>query len=157
MTWTEPSALERQAILRQARTIAIVGASDNPSRASYFVSTYLQAETSYDLWFVNPRLTELLGQKVYPSLADLPGEPDVVDVFRKASDLPQVADEAIAAHAKVLWLQLGLFDQDVADRATDAGLQVVMNRCLKVEHARFHGGLHLAGFDTGVIDSRRRR
>ncbi|BDZ56835.1 CoA-binding protein [Barrientosiimonas endolithica] len=157
MTWTEPSALERQAILRQARTIAIVGASDNPSRASYFVSTYLQAETSYDLWFVNPRLTELLGQKVYPSLADLPGEPDVVDVFRKASDLPQVADEAIAADAKVLWLQLGLFDQDVADRATDAGLQVVMNRCLKVEHARFHGGLHLAGFDTGVIDSRRRR
>lgn len=157
MTWTEPSALERQAILRQARTIAIVGASDNPSRASYFVSTYLQAETTYDLWFVNPRLTELLGQKVYPSLADLPGEPDVVDVFRKASDLPQVADEAIAADAKVLWLQLGLFDQDVADRATDAGLQVVMNRCLKVEHARFHGGLHLAGFDTGVIDSRRRR
>lgn len=157
MTWTEPSALERQAILRQARTIAIVGASDNPSRASYFVSTYLQAETSYDLWFVNPRLTELLGQQVYPSLADLPGEPDVVDVFRKASDLPQVADEAIAADAKVLWLQLGLFDQDVADRATDAGLQVVMNRCLKVEHARFHGGLHLAGFDTGVIDSRRRR
>lgn len=156
MTWTEPSALERQAILRQARTIAIVGASDNPSRASYFVSTYLQAETTYDLWFVNPRLTELLGQKVYPSLADLPGEPDVVDVFRKASDLPQVADEAIAADAKVLWLQLGLFDQDVADRATDAGLQVVMNRCLKVEHARFHGGLHLAGFDTGVIDSRRR-
>lgn len=157
MTWTEPSALERQAILRQARTIAIVGASDNPSRASYFVSTYLQAETSYDLWFVNPRLTELLGQQVYPSLADLPGEPDVVDVFRKASDLPQVAVEAIAADAKVLWLQLGLFDQDVADRATDAGLQVVMNRCLKVEHARFHGGLHLAGFDTGVIDSRRRR
>ena len=157
MTWTEPSALERQAILRQARTIAIVGASDNPSRASYFVSTYLQAETTYDLWFVNPRLTELLGQQVYPSLADLPGEPDVVDVFRKASDLPQVADEAIAADAKVLWLQLGLFDQDVADRATDAGLQVVMNRCLKVEHARFHGGLHLAGFDTGVIDSRRRR
>lgn len=157
MSWTEPTALERQAILRQARTIAIVGASDNPSRASYFVSTYLLAETSYELWFVNPRLTELLGKKVYPSLADLPGEPDVVDVFRKASDLPQVADEAIAADAKVLWLQLGLFDQDVADRATDAGLQVVMNRCLKVEHARFHGGLHLAGFDTGVIDSRRRR
>lgn len=157
MSWTEPTAQERQAILRQARTIAIVGASDNPSRASYFVSTYLLAETSYELWFVNPRLTELLGKKVYPSLADLPGEPDVVDVFRKASDLPQVADEAIAADAKVLWLQLGLFDQDVADRATDAGLQVVMNRCLKVEHARFHGGLHLAGFDTGVIDSRRRR
>lgn len=157
MSWTEPTAQERQAILRQARTIAIVGASDNPSRASYFVSTYLLAETSYELWFVNPRLTELLGKKVYPSLADLPGEPDVVDVFRKASDLPQVADEAIDADAKVLWLQLGLFDQDVADRATDAGLQVVMNRCLKVEHARFHGGLHLAGFDTGVIDSRRRR
>jgi predicted CoA-binding protein len=92
---------------------------------------------------------------VYKSLADLPGPPDLVDVFRKPSDLPEVADEAIAAGAKTLWLQLGLWDEKVAQHAHAAGLQVVMNRCLKIEHARWAGGLHLAGFDTGVISSRR--
>jgi predicted CoA-binding protein len=109
------------------------------------------------VWFVNPRADTILGRPVYPSLADLPGTPDLVDVFRKPSDLPQVLDETLEAGASTLWLQLGLWDEDVARRAEAAGLDVVMNRCLKIEHARFHGGLHLAGFDTGVIDSRRRR
>jgi len=107
------------------------------------------------VWFVNPRLTEILGRPVYPSLAELPGAPDVVDVFRRISDVPGVLDEAIAAHARVFWLQLGLRDDETARRGREAGLQVVQNRCLKIEHARFHGGLHLSGFDTGVIDSRR--
>jgi predicted CoA-binding protein len=152
---TEPTALDRLAILRSARTVAIVGASDNPSRASYFVATYLLASSPYEVWFVNPRLTEILGRPVYPSLADLPGAPDVVDVFRRISDVPGVLDEAIAARAKVFWLQLGLRDDETARRGREAGLQVVQNRCLKIEHARFHGGLHLAGFNTGVISSRR--
>ncbi len=155
MSWQAPSARERLAILQDAKTIAIVGASDNPARASFFVGTYLLASSKYTVWFVNPRATEILGQPVYPDLASLPGTPDIVDVFRKPSDLPEVLTEAIAANTKTLWLQLGISDEAIAEQGNDAGLNVVMNRCLKIEHARFHGGLHLAGFNTGVISSRR--
>lgn len=155
-TWTPPGATERLALIRRSHTVAVVGASNNPSRASYFVATYLLSSSDFQVWFVNPRETEILGRPVYPSLAELPGTPDIVDVFRKPADLPQVLDEAVAVGAKALWLQLGLADEEVAARGTAAGLDVVMDRCLKIEHARFHGGLHLAGFDTGVISSRRR-
>jgi predicted CoA-binding protein len=155
--WTAPTAKERLAILRATRTIAMVGASANASRASNFVATYLLAETDYEVWFVNPRESEILGRPVYPSLAELPGPPDLVDVFRRPADLPEVAEEAIAAGAATLWLQLGLRDEAVADDAAAAGLGVVMDRCVKIEHARFRGGLHLAGFDTGVLSSRRTR
>ncbi len=154
-TWSPPSAAQRLKILRRTRTVAIVGASDNPARASYFVATYLLSSSPYQVWFVNPRVGSILGQRVYPSLADLPESPDLVDVFRKPSDLPQVLAETQGAGAATLWLQLGLWDDAVAADAESAGLAVVMNRCLKIEHARFHGGLHLAGFDTGVISSRR--
>jgi predicted CoA-binding protein len=156
-SWVGPSAAERLRIIRRTRTVAMVGASNNPARASYFVATYLLSSSDFEVWFVNPGAETILGRPVYPSLADLPGTPDLVDVFRKPSDLPQVLDETLAVGASTLWLQLGLWDDDVALRAEDAGLDVVMDRCLKIEHARFHGGLHLAGFDTGVIDSRRRR
>lgn len=155
-TWSPPSATERRKILRRTRTVAMVGASDNPARASYFVATYLLSTSPYQVWFVNPRVDSVLGQRTYPSLADLPGKPDLVDVFRKPSDLPQVLAEATQVDASTLWLQLGLWDDAVAADAEKAGLTVVMDRCLKIEHARFHGGLHLAGFDTGVISSRRR-
>lgn len=154
-TWKGPSAPERLAMLHSAKSIAIVGASNKPSRASYFVSTYLMSTHKYDLYFVNPVLSELLGQPVYPSLRDLPVVPDIVDVFRKQSDIPQVLDEAIDVGAKVFWLQLGLWDEESARRAEAAGMKVVMDRCTKIEHARFHGGLHFAGFDTGVISSKR--
>jgi predicted CoA-binding protein len=93
---------------------------------------------------------------VFPSLSDLPASPDIVDVFRKPSDLPEVLKEAIESSAKTLWLQLGIEDPEIAQQGHDAGMNVVMNRCLKIEHARFHGGLHLAGFNTGVIRSTRR-
>jgi uncharacterized protein len=155
-TWTGPSARERKAVLDRTRTVAVVGASDNPARASFFVATYLLSTTPYEVWFVNPRVEEILGRPVYPSLADLPGRPDLVDVFRRPADLPGVLDETLAVGADTFWLQLGLWDEDVAATAEDAGMAVVMDRCLKIEHARFHGGLHLAGFDTGVISSRRR-
>ncbi|GAB3303521.1 CoA-binding protein [Epidermidibacterium keratini] len=154
-TWEGPSALERLRILREAKSIAIVGASNNPARASYFVATYLLSSSNFDVYFVNPRETEILGQPCYPSLADLPVVPDIVDVFRKHDDIPEVLDEAIAVGAKTIWLQLGLWHEDVARRGEEAGLNVVMDRCTKVEHARFHGGLHFAGFDTGVISSKR--
>ena len=154
-TWQGPSAPERLRILRSTRSIAIVGASANQARASYFVATYLLSSSPYDVYFVNPRATEILGHPVYPSLADLPVVPDLVDVFRRHEDLPTVLDETIAVGAKTLWLQLGSWHEDVARKAEAAGLNVVMDRCVKIEHARFHGGLHLAGFDTGVISSRR--
>jgi len=156
--WTPPSAGERRAILRAARTIAVVGASTNPARASNFVLTYLLSSSAgYEVWPVTPNETAVLGVKAYPSLADLPAAPDVVDVFRRADQLPGVAREAVAVGAKVLWLQLGLHSDEAVEIAVAGGLQVVTNRCLKIEHARFAGGLHLAGFDTGVISSRRTR
>ena len=155
--WAEPSARDRLALLRRIRTVAMVGVSSNPARPSYFVATYLTtSSTDYDVYFVNPAATEILGRPVYPSLAALPVVPDLVDVFRKPDDLPGVADEAIAIGARTVWFQLGLWHVDAARCALDAGLDVVMDRCLKIEHARFHGGLHLAGFDTGVVSSRRR-
>lgn len=154
-TWVGPTAPERLALLRRSRSIAIVGASANPSRASYFVATYLLSSSPYDVYFVNPRATEILGRPVYPSLSALPVVPDVVDVFRRHADLPGVLEETLAVGAKALWLQLGSWHEEVARTAEAAGLDVVMDRCVKIEHARFHGGLHLAGFDTGVISSRR--
>ncbi len=154
-TWTGPDALARQRILRETRTVAIVGASANPSRASYFVWTYLKSSSDYDVYLVNPTITEVDGTPVYPTLAELPVVPDLVDVFRRYDDLPSVLDDTIAVGAKTIWLQLGLWHEQVAGDAEAAGLQVAMDRCLKIEHARFHGGLHLAGFNTGVIDSRR--
>jgi uncharacterized protein len=154
-TWTGPDALARQRILRETRTVAIVGASANPSRASYFVWTYLKSSSDYDVYLVNPTITEVDGTPVYPTLAELPVVPDLVDVFRRYDDLPSVLDDTIAVGAKTIWLQLGLWHEQVAGDAEAAGLQVAMDRCLKIEHARFNGGLHLAGFNTGVIDSRR--
>jgi len=109
------------------------------------------------VFFVNPAFDEILGKPCYASLADLPVKPDLVDVFRRLEDVAGVADEAVEVGATVFWTQFGLWSVDAAQRALAGRLKVVMDRCLKVEHARFHGGLHLAGFDTGVIDSRRRR
>jgi len=154
-TWTQPTAAERLEILQRTKSVAIVGASANQSRASYFVSTYLLSSAPYRVYFINPRATEILGQPVYAALTDLPEVPDVVDVFRRHDDLPTVAQEAVDIGAKTLWLQLGSWNEEAADIATQGGLEVIMDRCLKIEHARFHGGLNLAGFNTGVISSRR--
>lgn len=133
-----------------------MGASSNPARASNFVATYLASSScAFDLYPVNPRETEINGLPVYPSLAELPVVPDIVDVFRNPGDCPAIATEAVAIGAKVLWLQLGIVSEEAAEIALAGGLEVVMDRCTKIEHARFAGGLHLAGFDTGVISSRR--
>ena len=154
-TWVGPSAKERLKILRNAKSIAIVGASPNAARASYFVGTYLLQSSDYRVYFVNPMADEILGHKAYPDLASLPEVPDIVDVFRKGSDIPSVIDEAIAIGAKTVWVQLGIWNQDAAIYGESKGLTVVMDRCIKIEHARFHGGLHLLGFDTGQITSRK--
>jgi len=154
--WHPPSARDRLAILRRTKTVAMVGASSNRARPSHFVATYLvSSSTDFTVWFVNPRETSILGRPVYPSLDSLPEPPDLVDVFRRAEDLPDVARDAAAAGARTFWAQLGLWSDEAAKIGHEAGLDVVMNRCLKIEHARFAGGLHLAGFDAGVISSRR--
>jgi hypothetical protein len=155
MSYQEPTAKERLSILQSAKSVAIVGVSSNRSRASYFVASYLKGGDYYEVYFVNPMIDTLFDQKVYKSLAELPEVPDIVDVFRKPSDTPGILDEAIAIGAKTIWLQLGVSNDEVGQRGIAAGLNVVMDRCLKIEHARFHGGLHLAGFNTGVISSRR--
>ncbi|MDJ0768881.1 MAG: CoA-binding protein [Ilumatobacter sp.] len=150
-------ASERLALMQRTRTVAIVGMSANPSRASHFVATYLAGKAPWTVYYVNPREHEVLGQPVYPSLDALPDVPDLVDVFRRVDDLPSVVDEAVDVGAGAVWFQLGLRHDDAATVASAAGLDVVQNRCLKIEHARFAGGLHTAGFVTGVIDSRRGR
>jgi len=155
MSYQEPNARERLGILQSSKTVAIVGVSSNRSRASYFVASYLKGGNYYKVYFVNPMIDTLFDQKVYNSLAELPEVPDIVDVFRKSSDTPGILEEAIAIGVKTIWLQLGVSNDEVGERGSKAGLNVVMNRCLKIEHARFHGGLHLAGFNTGVISSRR--
>lgn len=153
--WVAPTAHERKRIIDRSTTVAVVGASANRARASNFVMTYLIGVTPLEIHPVNPREDEILGRPCVGSLAELGFVPDIVDVFRRPGDCPAVAEEAVAVGAKALWLQLGIVSDDAARIAHDAGLDVVMDRCLKIEHARFAGGLHLAGFDTGVINSRR--
>jgi predicted CoA-binding protein len=159
-TWVGPNAKDRLKILRGAKSVAIVGASPNSARASYFVGTYLLQSSDYRVYFVNPMADEILGQKAYPDLASLPEVPDIVDVFRKGSDIPGVIDEVLALGAgggklPAVWVQLGIWNQDAAVYGESKGLTVVMDRCIKIEHARFNGGLHLLGFDTGQITSRK--
>ena len=157
--WHNPTARERLQIIRSTATVAIVGMSADPSRASYFVATYLVSSScSFEhVWFVNPKGGEVLGRPMYPSLAELPGVPDLVDVFRRADELPALAKEFVALPGtRTFWAQLGLNSPEAVEIVTAAGRTAVMNRCFKIEHARFRGGLHMAGFDTGMISSKRR-
>ena len=141
-----------QRVLHNAKTVAIVGLSNNPLRASYFVGYYMKRH-GYRVIPVNPRETEILGETSYPSLRDVPEPVDVVNVFRAPSALPGIAEEAVAIGAGTLWCQFGVINLDAARTAADAGLTVVMDRCLKVEHARYVGRMHWLGFNTQRITS----
>lgn len=154
-SWVGPGAKERLRILRAAKSVAIVGASPNPSRSSYFVGTYLLQSSDLRVYFVNPNAETILGHPAYPDLASLPEVPDIVDVFRKPADLPGVIEEAHSVGAQTVWIQLGIWNEEAARSAESLGLTVVMDRCIKIEHARFSGGLHLLGFDTGQISARK--
>ena len=138
-TWVGPHSNEREEILRTAKSIAIVGASANPERPSYGVAKYLLQSSDYRVYFVNPNADEILSHKAYPDLASLPEVPDIVDVFRKSSDIPAVIEDVIAIGDKTVWIQLGIWNQDAAIYAESKGLTVVMDRCLKIDHARFRG------------------
>ena len=143
-------------ILRETKVIAVVGLSADWFRPSYFAAKYMQ-EHGYRVIPVNPKYPEILGQKCYPSLRDIHQPVDMVDVFRKTADVMPIADDAIAIGAKVLWQQLGVRNEAAAAKARAAGLETVMNRCVKIEHGRLFGGLNWVGVNTKVISAKRPR
>jgi uncharacterized protein len=148
--YQDPLTIQR--VLHTAKTIAIVGLSDNELRASNFVGYYLKRH-GYQVIPVNPRRTEILGQKCYPSLLEVPEPVDIVDVFRAPDALPGIARDAVAIHAGALWCQFGVINEEGARIAEEGGLTVIMDRCLKVEHARYLGRMHWLGFNTQRITS----
>jgi predicted CoA-binding protein len=143
-------------ILRDNHNIAIVGLSANWYRPSYFAAKYL-LDHGYNVIPVNPAYGEVLGQRCYPVLEEIPEAVQVVDCFRRAEDIPALAESAIRIGARVLWMQLGVVNKAAAQHAREAGLDVVMDRCMKIEHARLFGGLNWAGINTGVISAQRPR
>jgi predicted CoA-binding protein len=148
--YQEPLTIQR--LLHTSRTIAVVGLSNNPMRASYFVGYYLKRH-GYRVIPVNPRETEILGEPCYPSLGDVPEDIDIVNVFRAPDALPGIARESVAIGADAMWCQFGVINAEGAQIAVDNGVTVVMDRCLKVEHARYLGRMHWLGFNTQRITS----
>lgn len=138
----------------QVRRIAVVGMSSNELRASNFVGFYLKRH-GYEVVPVNPRETEIYGLKCYPSLADVPGRIDLVDVFRDPSAVPEIARDAVAIGAGFLWLQFGVISEEGIQIALDGGLEVIVDRCIKIEHARYRGRMHWLGFNSGNLSARR--
>ena len=141
-------------MLARSRTIAVVGLSANWYRPSHFAAKYMQ-DKGFSVIPVNPAYAEVLGERCYPDLASIPRPVDMVDCFRKPGDIVPIAREAVAIGAKVLWMQLGIRNEEAARIALDGGLDVVMDRCVKIEHARILGGLNWAGVNTGVISAKR--
>ncbi|HKU67777.1 MAG TPA: CoA-binding protein [Candidatus Baltobacteraceae bacterium] len=153
------SVAKRRELLENSKTVAMIGASANPLRPSYTVFSYLRTMTPFEVTPINPTLSEIDGVKAYPSLtayAQQHGAPDVVDVFRKPSEVVEVVREAIAVGAKCIWFQYGIINEDAIRMADEAGLAVVVDRCIKVEWARLSGGLSTSGLNSGLITSRRR-
>ena len=141
-------------ILKTNRVIAVVGLSGDWFRPSYFAAKYM-IEHGYTVIPVNPRYQEIIGQKCYQSLRDIPVKVNIVDVFRRTEDVMPIAEDAIATGAKVLWQQLGVKNMEAAGKAESAGLETVVDRCVKIEHARLFGGLNWAGVNTRVISAKR--
>ena len=150
--YQDPLVIQR--VLYEAKTIAIVGLSSNPLRASYFVGFYLQRH-GYRVIPVNPKESEILGEKCYASLREVPVPVDIVDVFRQPSALPGIARDAVAIRARCLWCQFNVINEEGARIAEEGALAVVMDRCIKVEHARYAGRMHWLGFNTQRITSLR--
>jgi predicted CoA-binding protein len=148
--YQDPLVIQR--VLHGMQSVAVVGLSANQLRASNFVGYYLKRH-GYQVIPVNPRETEILGEKCYPSLAEVPAPVDVVNVFRAPDALPGIAREAVAAGAGALWCQFGVIQAEGARIAEDGGLTVIMDRCIKVEHARFLGRMHWLGFNTQRVTS----
>ncbi|MDH3378089.1 MAG: CoA-binding protein [Gammaproteobacteria bacterium] len=143
-------------ILSECRTIAMVGLSATWYRPSFFAAKYLQ-EHGYRVIPVNPNYEMILGEQCYPDIDSIPDSIDVVDIFQRSEAVPPFAEAAIRHHAKVFWMQLGVVNESAAERARQAGLEVVMDRCMKIEHGRLYGGLNFLGVNTGIVSSQRPR
>jgi len=149
---TDISTLRR--ILNDYKRVAVVGLSDDWSRPSNFAAKYM-LDHGFEMIPVNPKYDEILGQKCYPDLKSIPGPVDIVDLFQRSERIPLFLDDIIEIGAKVMWLQLGIIHQQAAETARDAGLDVVMDRCIKIEYARLFGGLNTIGVNTGIISAKR--
>tara|TARA_B100000282_G_scaffold286739_1_gene253589 strand:- start:348 stop:815 length:468 start_codon:yes stop_codon:yes gene_type:complete len=143
-----------RSILKENKSIAVVGLSANWNRPSFFASKYMQ-QKGYKIIPVNPRYSEILGEKCYKSLLDIEEKVDIVDCFRKSDDILPIATEAIKIKARVLWMQLSVFNEDAAILSRNAGLKVVQDRCVKIEHARLFGGLNWLGVNTKIISAKK--
>jgi uncharacterized protein len=153
--YESPHTIRR--LLLESKTVAIVGLSANPQKASHFVATYMQY-AGYKIIPVNPRLDgEIFGETVYPDLVSIPHHVDIVDVFRRPEACVEIAREAVEIGAGALWLQLGIVNEEAGAIAVEGGLDLVMNRCIKMEHGRYKGSMHCVGMNTGVISARRAR
>jgi predicted CoA-binding protein len=150
--YQDPLVIQR--LLRETRTVAVVGLSTDPQRASWFVASYLRKE-GYAIIPVNPKADRILGEQAYPDLAGIPVPVDLVVVFRPAAECLEIARQAVAIKAKALWLQLRLVNIEAAELAARCGLAVVIDRCVKMEHARYFGRLHWAGMNTEIISARK--
>ncbi len=149
---TDINSLRR--ILNNYKRVAIVGLSADWSRPSYFAARYL-LDHGFEIIPVNPKYDEILGQKCYPDLKSIPTPVDIVDLFQRAERVPLFVDDAIAIGAKLVWMQLSIINEEAAQKARDAGLEVVMDRCMKIEYARLFGGLSTIGVNTGIISAKR--
>jgi predicted CoA-binding protein len=143
-------------ILNDYKRVAMVGLSDDWSRPSNFAAKYL-LDHGFEVIPVNPKYPEILGQKCYADLRDIPQPVDIVDLFQRVERIPPFVDQAIEIGAKVVWMQLGIIHEEAAQKARDAGLEVVMDRCMKIEYARLFGGLNTIGVNTGIISAQRPR
>lgn len=139
MAWSAPSNEELAQLLRETKSVAIVGASANTNRAAYAIADYLLRHSNYQVYLVNPAVPEILGQQTFATLADLPETPDLVDVFRNAEAVPAVVEEAINIGAKSIWIQTGIINFEAANSAADAGLTTVMDECIMVRHRQLIG------------------
>ena len=143
-----------RSILKENKSIAVVGLSANWNRPSFFAAKYMQ-QKGYKIIPVNPRYSEILGEKCYKSLLDIKEKVDIVDCFRKSDDILPIATDAIKIKARVLWMQLSVFNEDAAILSRNAGLKVVQDRCVKIEHARLFGGLNWVGVNTKIISAKK--
>jgi predicted CoA-binding protein len=141
-------------ILNEYKRVAVVGLSADWSRPSYFAAKYL-LDQGFEIIPVNPKYDEILGQKCYPDLKSIPSAVDIVDLFQRTERVPTFVDDAIAIKAKLVWMQLGIVHEEAAQKACDAGLEVIMDRCMKIEYARLFGGLNTIGVNTGIISAKR--
>ena len=149
------SSAQIQRLLRESRVVAVVGLSTDPTKASNMVASYLQDE-GYKVVPIHPKASAILGETCYPDLASVPFPVDIVDVFRPASEVAAIVEQAIAHGAKAVWTQLRIIDLDASQRALDCGLVSIVDKCIKMEHGRFSGNLHLAGMNTEIVSAKRR-